>query len=224
MQIIKDNWKIILVILAVFSTLVFYQAAKNFSELGSYVEVKGLSEKIVKSDTAIWSMNFQTKSNNVDSLHTEVEKNIAEVTKFLVEAGFEEKEISVSPINIYEDTYERAVYRYNLNVDISVYTDKVDLVRKASENTRVLIKKGIIMNGNYINFIFSDLNSIKPEMIAEAAKNAQKSAGEFAEAADTKVGKLVKANQGVFSISQKDPGSPEWKKVRVVSTFKYLLK
>jgi len=41
-------------VLLVFS-LVFFFSAQNFSKQGSYVEVKGLSEKIVKADVAIWS-------------------------------------------------------------------------------------------------------------------------------------------------------------------------
>ena len=83
------------------------------------------------------------------------------------------------------------------------------LVKKSSSKTRQLLSKGIIMNQNNIDYNFSDLNSIKPEMIAEATKNAKKSADQFAKNAGTSIGKLVRANQGVFSINQKDPASPE---------------
>ena len=210
--------------LAIFTTITFYQAAKNFSDQGSYVSVKGLAEKIVLADTAVWSINFQTKSNDVNKLHTQIERDISVIKTFLKKEGFTDSEISVAPINIWQDTYHNAAYRYTSNTDISVYTKNVAQVKKSSSKTRQLLSKGIIMNQNNIDYNFSDLNSIKPEMIAEATKNAQKSAEQFAENAGTNIGKLVRANQGVFSISQKDPASPEWKKVRVVSTLRYLLK
>ena len=222
---IKKN--VIFVLIAAFFLIfvaVFYVASKNFSEQGAYVETKGLSEKIVKSDNAIWSINSNINGDDIDEVYVTIEKNIKEIENFLEEGGFSKDEISIAPLNIYENTYNQASAKYNANLNISVYTEKVDLVRSLSEKTRILIKKGTIISSNNINFEFSDLNSVKSEMIAESTKNAQKSAQEFAQNSGSEIGKLVRAKQGVFSIKQKDPGSPEYKKVRVVSTLRYLLK
>src|SRR3989344_5614583 len=164
-------WIIGLALLA-FSAI-FFLSAQNFSKQGSYVEVKGLSEKIVKADTAIWSINFEVKSNNVDSLYADIEKNVTTIKSFLQEKGFEAGEINVAPVNIYQDTYKEALFRYNSIAQLSVYTKKVDLVKSASKDTLTLVKKGIVMNQNSIEFQFSDLNSVKPEMLAEALKNAR---------------------------------------------------
>lgn len=201
-----------------------YLAAGQFSSQGKYVEVKGLSERIVKADTAIWPISIETRSNNIDSLYQEIEKNIGVVEEFLLEQGFAEDEINVAPINVYQDTYQGAQYRYNANVQMSVYTEQVDLVRSASEQTLDLIRRGVVISGNYIDFQFNDLNSIKPEMLEEAIENARISAEQFAADSGTRLGGIARANQGVFSITQKDPGSPEYKNVRVVSTLRYLLR
>lgn len=214
---------IICVALLVFSA-VFFVSAGNFSKQGAYVEVKGLSEKIVKADTAIWSINFEVKSNNVDSLYSDIDKNVTTIKTFLKEKGFEDSEINVAPVNIYQDTYRDALFRYNSNTQLSVYTKKVDLVKSVSKDTLTLVKKGIVMNQNSISFEFSDINSIKPEMLAEAIKNAKTSAVQFAEASGAKVGDISRGNQGVFDITEKDPGSPEYKKIRVVSSLRFLLK
>ena len=215
---------IIILLVTVIASLVFYISAKSFSNQGAYIEVRGLSEQIVKSDTAIWSINFEVKSNDIDSMYTDIESQIMNITDFLLDAGFEDSEINVAPLNIYQDTYQGSLYRYNTNIQMSVYTEKVDLVRESAENTRQLIKKGIVMTNNYINFEFSGLNDIKPDMLAEATQNAKQAADSFAENSGSRVGKIVRANQGVFSINEKDPGSPEYKKVRIVSTLRYLLK
>jgi hypothetical protein len=203
---------------------VFFFSARAFSDQGRYVEVKGLSEKIVKADVAIWSLNFEVKSNNIDALYADIEKNILAIKTFLKEKGFEDAEINVAPVNIYQDTYKDALFRYNSNTQLSVYTKKVDLVRSASKDTLMLVKRGVTLNQNSIDFQFSDINSVKPEMLAEAIKNAKDSASQFAKESGSHLGSVARGNQGVFDITDKDPGSPEYKKIRVVSTLRFLLK
>lgn len=225
---LKTNQSVIiggaLVLFAIVVSLAFFVSAYNFSKQGSYVEVKGLSERIVKADTAIWSMSFEIKSNDIDSLYSDIEKNIKTIKSFLLEKGFDASEINVAPVNIYQDTYKEAAFRYNSNNQISVYTKKVDLAKSASNETLLLVKRGVVLNQNTISFEFSDLNSIKPEMLAEAIKNARGTADEFASNSASTVGSVTRGNQGVFEIEDKDPGSPEYKKIRLVSTLRFLLK
>ena len=80
------------------------------------------------------------------------------------------------------------------------------------------------LNMNDINFEFSDINSVKPAMLAESIKNAKDTAKGFAKESGSGLGSAVRGNQGVFDITEKDPGSPEYKKIRVVSTLRFLLK
>lgn len=223
MEKLKNNaiWIISAGILLFIGAIFF--ASKDFSKQGSYVEVKGLSERIVKADTAIWTMTFEVKSNSIDQLYADTEKNITAIKSFLKEKGFEESEINVAPVNIYQDTYKEAVFRYNSTNQVAVYTKKVDLAKSASNETLLLVKRGVVLNQNSISFEFSDLNSIKPEMLAEAIKNAKDTANSFAQNAGTTVGGVNRGNQGVFDITDKDPGSPEYKKIRLVSTLRFLL-
>ncbi len=223
----KDNIKTYskagMVIAVVIFCLVFFLAAQGFSRQGSFVEVKGLSERIVKADVAIWSLSFEVKSNDIDSLYADIEKNITSIKAFLKEKGFEESEINIAPVNIYQDTYREALFRYNSSNQLSVYTKKVDLARSASKDSLLLVKRGVTLNQNSISFEFSDINSIKPEMLAEAIKNAKKSAEQFAKESGSRLGSISRGNQGVFDITDKDPGSPEYKKIRVVSSLRFLL-
>ena len=203
---------------------VFFLAARGFSDQGSYVEVKGLSERIVKADVAIWSMGFEVKSNDIDSLYAGIEKNKSTITAFLKSKGFEDSEINIAPVNIYQDTYRDALFRYNSSTQLSVYTKKVDLVKSASKDSLLLVKQGVTLNQNYMEFQFSDINSVKPEMLAEAIKNARASALQFAQESGSGLGAVSRGNQGVFDVTEKDPGSPEFKKIRVVSSLRFLLK
>ncbi len=223
MQNIKNyGISIISAVLLVFS-VIFFLSAQNFSDQGKYVEVKGLSEKIVKADVAIWSINFDVKSNDIDSLYANIDKDTKTINSFLLAKGFDASEINVAPVNIYQDTYKDSLFRYNSSTQLSVYTKKVDLVKSTSKDTLSLVKQGITMSQNSIVFEFSDINSVKPEMLAEAIKNAKDTAKQFAKESGSRLGSVARGNQGVFDISEKDPGSPEYKKIRVVSTLRFLL-
>lgn len=222
-----ENKKIYIVwavsaVLLIFS-VIFFIFSKDFLDQNRYVEVKGLSEKIVKADVAIWSINFDVKSNDVDSLYSNIDKDTKTITSFLLEKGFDASEINVAPVNIYQDTYKDSLFRYNSSTQLSVYTKKVDLVKSTSKDTLSLVKQGITMSQNSIVFEFSDINSVKPEMLAEAVKNAKDTAAQFAKESGSHLGAVARGNQGVFDISDKDPGSPEFKKIRVVSTLRFLL-
>lgn len=223
MQSIKIR-DIVIIAAVLLAGIIFLVASRGFSDQGKYVEVKGLAERVVKADVGLWYVGVDVKSNDINDLYRQIDENTNKVREFLVENGFSESEFNVAPVNVYQDTYREAVFRYNANMQMSVYTDKVDLLREVSGKTADLIKQGVVFNNNYITFEFTDLNSIKPDMLEEAIANARESAEKFAEDADSRLGDLARANQGVFTITEKDQASPEYKNVRVVSTLRYILK
>ena len=76
---------------------------------------------------------------------------------------------------------------------------------------------------NPVEYLFSRLNEVKPEMIEEATRNAREVASKFAEDSNSRLGKIRQASQGQFSIEPRDTNNPHIKKVRVVSTVEYYL-
>jgi hypothetical protein len=88
-------------------------------------------------------------------------------------------------------------------------------------------KQGIAISGedyqSRTEFLFTELNSIKPAMIEEATENARQVAEKFAQDSSSRLGKIRRAQQGQFSISDRDNNTPYIKKVRVVSTLEYYL-
>ena len=122
--------------------------------------------------------------------------------------------------------------RFILTQSISVKTNNVNLVEQSIPQTDSLIAKGIVFDNNEgysVSYIFTKLNDIKPQMLADATQNAKKAAEEFAKNAHSKVGKIRRANQGVFSILPREQTATSYeaqqinKTVRVVSTVEYWL-
>jgi hypothetical protein len=117
--------------------------------------------------------------------------------------------------------------RYFGRSTVNVYTTKVDAVRKALGELGELGRRGVAVSGQGENggvqYVFDDLNAIKPAMIEEATRNARESAMKFAADSKSTLGKIRRANQGQFSISDRDASTPHIKRVRVVSTIEYYL-
>lgn len=200
----------------------------NFAFRDRVVTVRGLAERTVEADYVTWPMSYSIAGNELTPLYNQMQANNRIVVKFLTDNGIDKDEISVNPPDLYNaagNVYagDRARYQYNLNVTITVSTSKVQKVRELLNRQSELLTKGVAANNNYINYQFTGLNAIKPEMIAEATKNARVAADQFAADSDSKVGKIKTATQGQFSINDTDSSTPQKKNVRVVSTIIYYL-
>ena len=122
---------------------------------------------------------------------------------------------------------QETTYRYNVTSVITITSDKVDQIRSLISSQGELLKQGVaVTSGDYrynVQYEYTGLNKIKPQMIEEATKNARQAAEKFAEDSDSKLGKIRKAYQGQFSITDRDDNTPYIKKVRVVTTVDYSL-
>ena len=109
--------------------------------LGMGAEV-GRFETEIANYINVPAQNVVCVNTGTSALHLAVEA--------VVEKGFEASEINVAPVNIYQDTYKDAAFRYNSNNQVSVYTKKVDLAKATSNETLLLVKRGVVLNQNYI--------------------------------------------------------------------------
>ncbi|GIU44375.1 SIMPL domain-containing protein [Shewanella sairae] len=196
------------------------------------VTVKGLAEKEVKANVAIWPIRFTEVDNDLKQLYQTVQVKTDKVVDFLKQQGFSEDEITIALPAINDRQAQGYVdpnvkYRYAANISISLYTDNVDLLLKTRTNMLSLAKDGIAISDQDYNskaqFLFTELNKVKPEMIESATKNARQVAEKFAKDSNSKLGKIKNASQGQFSINDRDSNTPYVKKVRIVSTLTYYL-
>ncbi len=209
---------------------------KAVGEYRSYdrtVNVKGLCEKEVKADKVIWPVVYKVMADDIQSLYDQTDRGNAEILAFLKKGGIESSEITVSVPQIsdkYANEYgnnDRA-YRYIATNVITVYTDKVDEVLGLMSKQSDLLKKGLVTGGNSwenpVEFKYEGLNEIKPGMVEEATRNARETAEKFAKDSNSRLGKIKTANQGTFTIENRDTNTPYIKKIRVVTSVTYYLK
>lgn len=212
-----------------------YRGVVHFKDSDRVVSVKGLSEKEVKADRAIWPLVYKLAGNDLGSLYNTIESTNAKIVSFLLSNGISEDEITVSPAEVVDMDTERYVtqgvkYRFNVTSVLTVSTSKVDLVVDLMSRQSDLLREGIAVGGDdyryRTQFLYTSesLNGIKPVMIEEATRNARVAAEKFARDSESRLGKIKRANQGQFSISDRDANTPYIKTVRVVTSVDYLLK
>lgn len=208
-------------------------AVEKYRSYDRIVNVKGLCEKEVKSDKVIWPVVYKVMANDIQSVYDQIDANNDIVISFLKSGGIKPEDISVAVPNIsdkYANEYgsnDRA-YRYIATSVLTVCTSEVDAVLDLMSKQAGLLKKGVVTGGNTwenpVEFKYEGLNAIKPQMIEEATKNAREAAEKFAKDSDSRIGKIKTANQGTFTIENRDSNTPHIKKVRVVTSVTYYLK
>lgn len=204
----------------------------GFSNKDRVVNVKGLAEMEVMANKVTWPLMYKEIGNDLTSLYNKINNTNKTIIDFLKENGIDDNEIIINApeiIDLNADRYNtnNSPYRYNVTEIITVTSSKVHLVRKIIGEQSELLKQGIaITGGDYmyrVNYEYTDLNSIKPSMIEEATKNARAAGEKFASDSDSKIGKIKRASQGQFSITDRDEFTPYIKKIRVVTTIDYYL-
>jgi uncharacterized protein len=212
-----------------------------------YVTVKGMVERTVKSDLAIWNISFRSSGDDFQTVLAEGNSQKQVVLAFLKKQGIADKDITIGSPNVLDreaqdyGSIQGRQSRYVLSQTIIVNSTNVDRIAAANQQIGELLQQGVILasspgvSGSLLEYKFNGLNSIKPDMITEATKNAREAAERFAQDAGAKVGSIRQASQGSFSISAANEGSQTddsgysnadtsiMKTVRVVTTVDYYL-
>lgn len=208
-------------------------SAIKFKEYERTVTVKGLSEREYTADIVIWPIQFTAAENNLEVLYGVMEQNTKKIMEFMVSKGIDKSEISFTAPSIIDKSAQqygdqgKAEFRYTASQTVTVYSVDIATIRSVMSELSELGKQGIVFTGDayqtQTEYLFTRLNEVKPEMIEEATRTAREVAEKFASDSKSRLGKIRKASQGQFTISDRDRNNPHIKKVRVVSTVEYYL-
>ncbi len=231
-----------------FSVLGFFifKGLKTFSDKDRIVTVKGLAEMNMKAISATIFLNFSFSGDDLQSLlnQTEIKKN--NIIAYLKDFGFNKNDITINNIDVIdrEKYYETQwindkqvqvkIDRYTITQNLTVESKEVETTEDKSAQIKLeLVSKDLTCN-IFTNYTFPELNSIKPQLIAESTKNARIAGEQFANDSQAKLGKIKTASQGQITlvgnypyyydeeISER-PKEPYIQKARVVSTIVFFL-
>ncbi len=212
------------------------------------VAVKGLSEREVTSDLALWNLGYTVTGSDLATTQKELQSQAGVLANYLTNAGLKADEISQDALKItdrqanqYNNNGENGP-RYILSTQLKIRSTNIDAVQAAARSIGDVVRdSGVVLGapdqyGCDLRLVFTGLDGIKPAMIAEATKDARRAAEQFAQDSGVEVGAIKTATQGYFSISARDGSEAEGgggaaceaetsvvKKVRVVTNVTYFL-
>lgn len=210
-------------------------SVRSLKSYDNKVSVRGLCEREVMADRAIYPITYTEVGNDLSSLYQIVNAKNEIIVDFLKENGFEDAEITIAPpkindrrSNMYSNTAD-LVHRYGITSVVTLCTGKVEALLAMQPRQGQLMEKGIAIGSgneweNPIIFEYTAWNSLKPEMIEEANENARAAAEQFARDSHSRLGKIAEASQGLFSIEPRDANTPYIKRIRVVNLVSYRLR
>ncbi len=207
-------------------------AVKDFRSYDRFVSVRGFAEREVPADLAYWPISFSASGNDLQIIQQELDQSAEAVFSFLENHGLGQAEVSISAPRITDhhaygvSEQHRPANRFTAQSVITVRTGRAEAVKKAMAAAGELVAKEVVLIHSYEfqpRFEFTKLAEIKPEMIALATQDARNAARQFARDSDSNVGAIRRASQGLFTINDRDPFTPEIKQVRVVTSVDYFL-
>ncbi len=204
-----------------------------------FVTVKGLAERPVSADLALWPIRFVTTNDDLGRAQAGIEQDIRLTFAFLARHGIDTTQVRRQELQVTDvlaNPYRSgpAGARYILTQQLMVRSDKPETVLAASQKLGELVQAGVVLSsegafGNGPTYLFTKLNDFKPAMIGEATANARESAEKFADDSHSRLGGIRQATQGFFSILPRDQAggiseeSQIEKTIRVVTTIDYYL-
>jgi hypothetical protein len=211
----------------------------NSRSADRYVTVKGVAEREVEADLALWPMQFVVADDDLTRAQVRMRDAAGKVRIFLERNGLRSDEVSLQSLSAADTRANRyggqpAAYRYVVSQTLMVRTDRPQVLFDASQKVSELIENGVVLSSDGPGsggptYLFTQLNDLKPAMIAEATASARTAAEQFAKDSGSPLGAIRRANQGLFVIQPRDPApgvqeeQQRAKVVRVVTTIEYLL-
>ena len=224
--------------------LFIYKGLKTFSDKDRVVTVKGLAEMNMTATAATITLNFSFSGDDLKAIINQTENKKKTIVAYLTDLGYNQNDIIVSNPDVtdrqkyYEARWQNGqqvqvkIDRYTITQSLTVQSKDVKITEdKASQLKLDLVSKDLTCNVS-TDYTFPDLNSIKPQLIAESTKNARVAGDQFANDSQAKLGKIKTASQGQITIAGKyyydeenseKPKEPFIQKARVVSTIVFFL-
>lgn len=200
----------IIAIAVIVSAYLLSDAFKNRNANNDTISVTGLGKKDFISDLIVWSGSFSKKNMTLKDAYASLDNDREVIKNYLLTKGIAQSEIVFSAVNIskqYDYNYDtngnmrqKVFSGFLLDQNVQIESKEVDKIENISREVTELINSGVELYSNPPQYYYTKLAELKVQMIAEATKDANARAESIATNADSDLGKLKKADLGVFQI------------------------
>lgn len=221
-----------------------FKGLKTFSDKDRVVTVKGLAEMNMTATSATIFLNFSFSGDDLQNVIEQTENKKNAIIDYLVNLGYSKNDIASYNMDVtdrqkyYETQWidgeevEVKIDRYTIYQSLSFQSKEVETTESKIAKMKLDLVRKNLTSEISTNYTFPELNSIKPQLIAESTKNARIAGEQFANDSQAELGKIKTASQGQISIAgqyyyeeeaSESPKEPYIQKARVVSTIVFFL-
>ena len=172
------------------------------------IKVKGIAEMTVESDSSRWKAKYTVRSPDLEKGYSELESHKSVVGAFLSDANIPASEVDYSSVTLRTEmghdangNFTNVIESYTLTQFIELKSSDVQRIDKLSKSVTKLIKSGVEIESYPPEYVCSEVEKIKLDLLAKATQNAYERAKTLADNSHGKVGVLSSASQGVFQIT-----------------------
>ena len=202
---------LILAVAVIITAMILAGAYKSKFNKQVTISVTGLAEKSFASDLIVWRGEYQRKSLDLKAAYALIKNDESNVKQYLKSNEIKENEIVFSSIDIEKEfdikrndegkQIATVFAGYKLTQKVTVESKDIDRVELVSREVTKLIESGIEISSLEPSYYYTKLSELKIDLLAKASADAKKRAETIAVNSGGKLGKILKADMGVFQIT-----------------------
>lgn len=174
------------------------------------ITVTGSAKISATADNAVWVLNVSLSSPAVSTAVKKVDSDVAALSDYLIKAGIPTDALTLGAVSTYANeefsngNATGRILSYRANREVTVRSKDVELISKLSQGIGALLATGINVNNYGPAYYISNLPELRPQLMAEAMKDAKVRAEALTKAVGGQIGSLVNVKAGPIQITTPD--------------------
>ena len=181
-------------------------AARN----GNAITVTGSAKTSALADNTVWTLFANENASSASASVKKVEKSVVALKGYLTTGGVPESSVETGAISTFANNeyvngnLTGRVLSYTANQSVTVRANDVQLIKKLSNGIGALLQTGVNINNNGPAYYVSNLSTLRPQLLAEAMKDAKLRAQSITTAVGGKVGAVLSVTSGPVQVTAPD--------------------
>jgi len=165
------------------------------------IVVTGSAKKRIVSDYVIWNLSVTSQQASATDAAKELAGWTTAIRSFLNREGVQGTEVSVQPISTEAVSRQGHVTGYRLTRSFEVRSARVKEITAVADHSAQLLGQGLPLSADPPQYVYTKLPTLRPQLLAEATKDAQTRARVIVKATGANLGKLHGVDVGVFQVT-----------------------
>ncbi|GGJ45850.1 SIMPL domain-containing protein [Deinococcus roseus] len=182
---------------------------RDIKKADDIITVTGSTKKDITSNYVIWDFSISNQGTDLQALYSELSTSIKAVDAFLKTQNLPTEElvqdaVSTEPTTFYNkdaNGQDISVAGYILHKHYQLRSSDVKKIVSINQAASSLISRGIPLVSSPLQYLYTDLPTLRMNLLEEATKDAKERAMAMVKSTGSQLGAMKSARMGVFQIT-----------------------